>query len=268
MGLALAAALTFGSALPALAIHPVGQIVIQVTDCRTGQPVPAGYAFFSIPRALATAVAPIDDGTVGPIGLGANQYALTLTAPTYRPLHRMLQGTGDFSTTQTVALCLHPVAGSPEVLVTTTYPISVSCSPAVGEVCSPAFSVSVSTAAILEVQFTASSANCSSISVDVQEDGFGVFISDPLGPGDSTQVADVGPAIPGTHTLSVQATGIAGGCNTGDLVSWAGTLAVTVELPVGPTFRDQCLHGGWANFDAFQNQGECIAYVVSAGRHS
>src|SRR5205814_854223 len=158
--------------LPAAAIAPVGGLILNVTDCKTGEPIPAGYAQFSIPRKFATAVAPIDDGVVGAIGLGDNTYVLTLTAPGYRPLHRVLQGTGDLSTVRTVALCMHPVVGSPEQLVTNTYSILITCSPAAGEVCSPAFSTSVTTAGILEVQFTASTAHCSDISIDVQVDGF------------------------------------------------------------------------------------------------
>jgi hypothetical protein len=127
--------------------------------------------------------------------------------------------------------------------------------------------MTVASADILRVQFTAASTNCSAISLDFQLDGFGVFLSDQLGPGDSTPAVDVGPVIPGTHLLTVQATGIEGGCNVGTLDTWGGILTVLTDRPVGPTYKNQCLQGRWANFSAFQNQGECLAYVTSAGKH-
>jgi hypothetical protein len=53
----------------------------------------------------------------------------------------------------------------------------------------------------------------------------------------------------------------------GTLASWGGTLTVVTMLPVGPTTRYQCLNGRWSNFSAFHNQGECITYVATAGKH-
>src|SRR4051812_33252186 len=179
---ALAAGLFAIAPVDVAAIAPVGLVVLTVTDCKTGQPVVAGEAEFSIPRKFAAAVAPIDDGVVGPVGLGDNTYVLTITSPGYRPLHRVLHGTGDLATLRTVALCLHPVAGSPEHLVTSIFDVHVTCSPPSGEVCGTAFSSTVGTADILELQFTASTANCSSISIDFLVDGFDVFITDPLAP--------------------------------------------------------------------------------------
>jgi hypothetical protein len=60
---------------------------------------------------------------------------------------------------------------------------------------------------------------------------------------------------------------VEGGCNAGTLGSWGGTLTVVTVMPVGPTTKDQCLNGGWSNFSAFQNQGECITYIATAGKH-
>lgn len=61
--------------------------------------------------------------------------------------------------------------------------------------------------------------------------GGSIFTSDPLGPGDSTFIA-YPPQAPGSHNVTVQATGILGGCNTGTLSTWAGTLVVTTSAPI------------------------------------
>jgi hypothetical protein len=251
----------------ALAIAPVGMLVLLVTDCKSGQPITAGEAIFS--ARVGTAVAPIENGVVGPVGLGDLKFVLNLTSPGYRVLHRVLQGTGvGSSPLRTIRLCLHPVAGNPERVVTTTYRVDVNCSPVSGQVCNPPYSTPISSADILKLQLTASSTNCSPITVTFRVDGFDVYYSDQLGPDDSTPLVSVGPVIPGTHQVSVQATGVEGGCNAGTLASWSGTLTVVTAQPVGPTTKAQCLKGGWSNFSAFQNQGECVNYVSTAGKHA
>jgi hypothetical protein len=243
----------------------VGTLTLHITDCRTGQPIPAGYAYFAAP--IAGAVAPIDNGVAGPVGLGQYRWVLTVTSPGYRPVQRVLHGTGTGIPVRTLSLCMHHVKGSPVHLVTTIYSVNIACSPASGQVCSPLYSTAISSADIVELQFTAASTNCSAITLVFQEDGFDVYDSGQLGPADSTPVIDVGPVIPGTHLLTLQATGVEGGCNVGTLDSWGGTLTVWTVMPVGPTTKDQCRNGGWTNFPAFHNQGECITYVVTAGTH-
>ena len=250
----------------AFAIAPVGMLVLLVTDCKTGQPINVGEAYFA--AHVGTGVAPIENGAVGPIGLGDLKFVLTLTSPGYRPLQRVLQGTGAVPPVRTIPLCLHPVAGSPVRAVTTTYDVDITCAPASGEVCNPLYSTSISSADILRLQFTAASTNCSPFTLDFQLDGFDVYFSDQLGPGDSTPMVNIGPVIPGTHVLTVQATGVVGGCNVGTLDSWSGSLTIVTVLPVGPTTRGQCINGGWSNFSAVQNQGQCINYVVTAGKHA
>lgn len=71
-----------------------------------------------------------------------------------------------------------------------------------------------SSADVLRLQFTAASTNCGAITLDFQEDGFDVYITDQLGPGDSTPMVNVGPVIPGTHLLIVQATGVEAGATS------------------------------------------------------
>ena len=242
-------------------------LILQVTDCKTGAPIQVGEAYFV--AWVGTAVLPIENGVVGPAGLGNLKFDLTLTSPGYRPLHRVLQGLGAFvPPLRTIPLCLHSVPGSPVHAVTTTYNVDITCSPAVDEVCNPLFSTSISSADVLRVQFTAASTNCGAITLVFQVDGFDAYYSDVLAPGDSTPMVSLAVVIPGTHLLTVQATGVECGCNVGTLASWGGSLTVVTVMPVGPSTKDQCLNGGWSHFSAFHNQGECINYVASAGKHS
>ena len=104
----LAAALLFVVvSIPVAAHQPVGMVVIEVTDCQTGQPIQSGQAEFSVIHEFAVGVAPIVDGVAGPVGLGGNHYKLSIVAPGYHTLTRVLWGDGDFSTTETLAYCLH-----------------------------------------------------------------------------------------------------------------------------------------------------------------
>jgi hypothetical protein len=43
-----------------------------------------------------------------------------------------------------------------------------------------------------------------------------------------------------------------------------GDIQVVDSLPV-PTSKDQCKNGGWRNYPAFKNQGQCVAFVVRRG---
>jgi hypothetical protein len=265
VGLACLAATAIAAAPLSVSAIRVGTLTLHVTDCRTGQPIPAGYAYFA--QNMFGAVAPIDNGVAGPVGLGKYRWHLTVTSPGYRPVERVIQGTGAATPVRTLSLCMHHVKRSPVHLVATTYSVDITCSPASGQVCTPIYSTSVTTADILELQFVVASTNCSSITLVFQLDGFDVYDSGQLGPGDSTPVIDVGPEIPGTHVLTAQATGVGGGCNVGTLNSWGGTLTVWTVMPVGPTTKDQCRNGGWSNFSAFHNQHQCITYVNTAGTH-
>jgi len=125
-----------------------------------------------------------------------------------------------------VNLCLHPDKHATEKLVDTTYSIDIACT-STGEVCDPTFSTTITTDQIAQIQFTAGSSNCTSISVAIGLDG-SIFISDPLAPGD-TAFNPWSPVAPGAHTVTVQATGV--GCSAGTLTGWSGTLLVTTSAP-------------------------------------
>jgi hypothetical protein len=264
----IGAAITAAMApLPVGAIAPVGQLVLHVTDCKTGAPITNGFAYFA--AKVGTGVDPIENGVVGPVGLGKMKFELTVTSPGYRPLHRVLQGLGVYvPPLRTIPICLHRVPGSPVHAVTTTYSVDITCSPVVDEVCNQLFSTSISSADILKVQFTAASTNCGAITLVFQVDGYDAYYPEVLAPGESTPMVYLALVMPGTHLLTVQATGVEGGCNVGTLASWGGTLTVVTVTPVGPTTKDQCTNGLWARFSAFHNEGQCINYVATAGKHA
>jgi len=98
------------ASVPAAAINSVGMVVLNVSDCQTGQPIATGEADFAVIHQFAVGVAPIVDGVAGPVGLGANHYKLTITSPGYHPLTRVFWGNGDFSTLTTLEYCLHPLS--------------------------------------------------------------------------------------------------------------------------------------------------------------
>ena len=107
-----------------------GTLTLLVTDCRTGQPIPAGYAYFAPNVAGFGAVAPVDNGVAGPVGLGAYRWVITVASPGYRPVQRAVRGTGTSSPVRTLSLCMHHVKGSPVHLVTRAYSVNIACSPA------------------------------------------------------------------------------------------------------------------------------------------
>lgn len=109
LALITAGLLSIGAAVPASAHPSVGWVVINVTDCQTGQPIQDGQAEFSVIHEFAVGVAPIVDGVAGPVGLGANHYKLSIVVPGYHTLTRVMWGNGDFTSTTTFDFCLHPL---------------------------------------------------------------------------------------------------------------------------------------------------------------
>jgi len=101
-------------------------------------------------------------------------------------------------------------------------PFSINC---VGgsQLCSPAFSTSVSTTGPLQLSYTASAGHCSDVRVHFIVDGVERGLSAFLTAGQGSGVFDVGPVSPGTHTITLQAEGRVGGCNIGSLANWGGT---------------------------------------------
>ena len=172
------------------------------------------------------------------------------------------------------ALALTAAAGAAGAQeVTTAYPVAVVCVPGGSDpqLCEPPFTVPVVTTGTLAADFTASPGHCSDIRVRFLVDGAPVTdFSEPLSAGESTGEIDLGPVSAGPHTVGVQALGVVGGCNTGALHSWGGTLEVTTSFLVGPpTTKDQFKNDGWRAFNnpVFENQGDCVSFVATGGRN-
>jgi hypothetical protein len=89
--------------------------------------------------------------------------------------------------------------------------------------------VTVQTASVLMINFIAAPTHCSDVLVLILVGGVEKFVSGPLAPGVSTGLQNLGPVPEGSYTLGVQAEGVVGGCNSGTIGSWAGTLDVTTS---------------------------------------
>ncbi len=117
-------------------------------------------------------------------------------------------------------------------------PIFVSCT-TTGQLCAPAFSVLVQTNSVLKIQYFVPTGHCSSARLNVFVDGTQVLTTGFLGwfgappPFNTllldTGLIDLGPVSAGSHTLSLKAEGQVSGCNSGSVVSWDGTLNITLS---------------------------------------
>jgi hypothetical protein len=76
----------------------------------------------------------------------------------------------------------------------------------------------------VKVAFSASSDHCSAIIAHIFVDG-NEWGSSVVAPGQSDGGHEI-PLGPGQHYIGVQAEGVTGGCNTGRLASWGGTLRI------------------------------------------
>jgi hypothetical protein len=73
-----------------------------------------------------------------------------------------------------------------------------------------------------EGRFTPGPLTCSNLRVHFLIDGTEVAVTSFVGPGSFTPFVSLGSISPGKHVVGVQAEGEVGGCNVGNLVSWAG----------------------------------------------
>src|SRR5204863_394315 len=85
----------------------------------------------------------------------------------------------------------------------------------------------------INARFTANANHCSNILVRLLVDHYpqGDFMR--AGPGQTVSVAFITKS--GDRVLSVMAKGIKGGCNTGVLNAWGGTVHLDTEDRVGPS---------------------------------
>ncbi len=114
-----------------------------------------------------------------------------------------------------------PVQNSYSIFVSNTCPGQLSCQ---------TFDVQAVTQSVLRVKYTAGAGHCSSLSMRISVDGVQVAVSGPLAAGQSSANYDFGPVSSGSHLVSLRAEGILGGCNTGNLINWAGSVEITTSV--------------------------------------
>jgi len=94
-----------------------------------------------------------------------------------------------------------------------------------GQLCNniPTFTINVLGAGgVGEGRFIPGPLTCSNLRIHFLIDGTEVAVTGFAGPGEVTAFVSFGFVTPGTHVVGVQAEGEVGGCNAGNLVSWAG----------------------------------------------
>jgi hypothetical protein len=113
----------------------------------------------------------------------------------------------------------------PPQLPDSGFDILVHCTDT-GQICDQKYEVQVEAGNKPGMRFTVGPQHCSSVRLYVSLDGKRVYASGFLAAGQDTgQIAL--SAAPGRHTLTLEAEGSYGGCNTGTLESWAGRVSLT-----------------------------------------
>jgi len=103
------------------------------------------------------------------------------------------------------------------------------CQPATAQLCPQIPTAGIGAIMSPTVSFTTNTNHCSDIIAHVFIDGVEVG-SDLLEPGETTPEFPLEDLQP--HTVGIQAEGIPGGCNTGHVDAWGGTLHFKGTLPL------------------------------------
>jgi peptidoglycan hydrolase-like protein with peptidoglycan-binding domain len=159
--------------------------------------------------------------------------------------HRLIAG---LLATLGLIAALGPYSAAAAPLITTkAYPVSVECSGAM-QWCNEFFELTVFTSEVLRARFVASPQHCSDIRVGIQRDRTAELkgaldvpplMSAFLAHGASTQEYELDPpaAYVGAQRILMVAQGREGGCNTGRLARYSGTLYVTTSTPAPAATR-------------------------------
>lgn len=121
--------------------------------------------------------------------------------------------------------CCAPQACGDESVFTNYGPFNVR-STGSGQLSSEAYRVNVTTGGVLQVKYLAPRMHCSSVKIHFLVDGGERALSGAIAPGTSSGYFDLGPVAAGSHEVAVQAEGVVGGCNSGRLMSWQGSITV------------------------------------------
>ena len=144
----------------------------------------------------------------------------------YSSFQRLLQATLLLLAAGFVAVPAHG-----QVVTNSFGPFTVTCSSS-GQLCNSVFSQSIATTSTLRVQYVASSGHCSNVAAHILVDGVEKAVTAFLTPGSASGFFDVGPVSAGTHVVALQGEGQFGGCNTGRLVDYGGTMDVAHDAVV------------------------------------
>ena len=121
-----------------------------------------------------------------------------------------------------------------QTLTFTTGQFVVNCTSS-GQRCSPKKKLAFSlgrTGTLTSIRYTAAATHCSSTLLRVFRKGRQIAKTGRLEPGETSERLVTHIALAkGLTTLSFQAQGFVGGCNTGYVGSWGGKITVAVKVP-------------------------------------
>jgi hypothetical protein len=127
-------------------------------------------------------------------------------------------------------------ASEPGQLETASRDVGAPCSPNEGQMCTVTAEIEVATSDHLLVEYITSPDHCSAVKMHFHLDPVlhiedsEVALSRVLEPGESSGMIDLGPVEEGWHQIGLRAEGIEGGCNSGVLYFWEGTLNIQTSV--------------------------------------
>jgi len=159
-------------------------------------------------------------GQTGPIGSFTNSTAIMMTS--------------DGTPTGVVEVVPSKLSGGGLSFVASTqaqsFEMYITCTSS-GQTCVPDYlaPLTFTHSGALTITITALKSHCSNVRFVISLDGAAVASTPFLVPGGNSGPFRTTSVSAGAHTVAVQATGEVGGCNTGTLGSWGGTLVVAQQ---------------------------------------
>lgn len=159
--------------------------------------------------------------------------------------------------------CLNFVPSLKAESRTNVYSITTVNCPNPGQLCTNTYNVQVQTDSALSVRYRASAGHCSDLRMHIILDGQEAAISARLSPGAYSAWFDLGAVTPGLHLLQLRGEGFVGGCNNGDIISFAGQLETVTSTNTPPSLAistavELC-------FPSLTNKQYQIQWVAGAG---
>lgn len=128
---------------------------------------------------------------------------------------------------------LAPYASRDTDVISQTYEINRCCgTPGTQRSSQLDFRVNLTTHGVLRMQYNVPAIHCSDIRLHILVDDQEVRVTEFIGPVSGTMTTgslDLGPVASGAHSLTLSPEGRIGGCNTGWLYNWFGTLIVNTD---------------------------------------